>query len=688
MAESDGSVTSPAEDPSTIRCEQCGQEVPARSYCVRCGDPLGPELRKGRSGRIRDGYAAAPEEKARAVRLVSTLYPALPREEIRTFQLALLLGTALIVVLGALGFFPVAIVAAAVLVPTITIIYLYDVDTYEDEPVKVVAATFLWGVVMGVLFAWLLDQALPVQAVSTIGGSAVGGGGGGAAIPWARGVLAPLIAGALMALGPMLLLGQKRFNDVLDGATFGVASAVAFVGAQTIVTSISLFQSGLHPTGDVVPWVVRLLGIGVALPVIAAGAIGGFVGVLWLRYRSPDGQRDMLGPLGHPLVAALLAAALLAGAGLTQALLGRADVLVQAIELIILAALAVAALLWLRRIIHVGLLQESLEIPIGPDITCANCGKQTPSHTFCAECGVSLRALPKGRAAKPAATSAAAPAAASTVVGDVASPTTEKPGTPPAVPVGTAGLATGVAGGSAVAAAAAPRPHHRSWLGSQKLLVLFALLLGAVTVVSLVVAYVITQGLDQPECPGGIAPCGAAAVAPFVASAARTDDMPFPPLATYHDDATGFSFEYDPDIWSVEQHDDGFVLMSAYNGALAYIAEAAPVGQLDMERLFEARKTLLSQNLLGFDEDREPARQLLGTAILGYRRGIGGLFGGAVDSPQGPSQDYKTAVVAGTDGQIVAVTTMIIPAEALKPGLAIGDIINSSFTWPSDPVVQ
>ena len=52
-----------------------------------------------------------------------------------------------------------------------------------------------------------------------------------------------------MALGPMLLLGQKRFNDVLDGATFGVASAVAFVGAQTIVTSLSLFKSGLQPDG-------------------------------------------------------------------------------------------------------------------------------------------------------------------------------------------------------------------------------------------------------------------------------------------------------------------------------------------------------------------------------------------------------------------------------------------------------
>ena len=55
------------------------------------------------------------------------------------------------------------------------------------------------------------------------------------------------------------------------------------------------------------------------------------------------------------------------------------------------------ALIWLRRIIHLGLLQESLEIEIGPDIACANCGKPTPSHSYCGECGVSLRALPKSR---------------------------------------------------------------------------------------------------------------------------------------------------------------------------------------------------------------------------------------------------------------------------------------------------
>ena len=100
-----------------------------------------------------------------------------------------------------------------------------------------------------------------------------------------------------MVAGPLVLLQYKRFNDVLDGATFGVASGVAFVGAQTLVTALDLFDSGLRPVGEIGPWIVRLLVLGVAMPVVAAGAIGGLCGVLWLRYRAPVRDRGALGPL-------------------------------------------------------------------------------------------------------------------------------------------------------------------------------------------------------------------------------------------------------------------------------------------------------------------------------------------------------------------------------------------------------
>ena len=67
------------------------------------------------------------------------------------------------------------------------------------------------------------------------------------------------------------------------------------------------------------------------------------------------------------------------------------------INVAVQVVLAAVALLWLRRVLHLGLLEEAFEIEIGDDVTCANCGRTTARHTFCGHCGISLHALPKRR---------------------------------------------------------------------------------------------------------------------------------------------------------------------------------------------------------------------------------------------------------------------------------------------------
>jgi hypothetical protein len=198
-----------------------------------------------------------------------------------------------------------------------------------------------------------------------------------------------------MVVGPLVLLRIRSFNDVLDGATFGVAAAVTFVGAQVIAGSIDLFSAGPTPVGEALPWVARIVSIGVALPVVAAGSIGSVAGAFWLRYRSPVRDRDALGVAGRPVVAVLLAGALLVVAALATYLPG------PIVNLAVQLVSASVALLWLRRTLHLGLLEEAREIEIGDEITCANCGMPTRRHTFCANCGISLQALPKGRRPPP-----------------------------------------------------------------------------------------------------------------------------------------------------------------------------------------------------------------------------------------------------------------------------------------------
>ena len=359
--------------------------MPRVAYCIRCGDPLDDEYSDESRRRQRSRFAAAPDEPLATVALVSTIFPRLPRAEMRYFRISLMAGAAIVLGLALLGFYPVALVTAAVLVPLLMVMYVYVVDIYEDEPLSIIGATMLWGVGAGILYG-LFSRALPT-------GSAFGEPDATAIV--LSGLVMPLVEGALMLAGPLFLLSSRRFNDVLDGATFGAASAVSFAGAHVLVQALPLVNAGLRPDGDPLPWAVQLLSLGLLQPVIAAGAVGSVAGAFWLRYRAPVADRRKLGLVGVPLFAVVAGAVLLLLAGLAKTLLSLIPATV------VLAGLAAVALLWLRATIHLGLLQESREIDIERTMRCPNCGHSTPEHTFCGNCGVSLRALPRATRATP-----------------------------------------------------------------------------------------------------------------------------------------------------------------------------------------------------------------------------------------------------------------------------------------------
>lgn len=301
----------------------------------------------------------------------------------RAFRAALALGIAVVVGLGAGRVLSLGLLAAALLVPMLVLQYLYAVHVYEGEPVRVVAFTVGWGIMLGIGFGILerilTPEVASLQLVSTSHRVLVDG------------LFLPPLAVAAMAAGPLLLLPYKRFNDVLDGATFGVAAAAAFASTVVIVDSLPLLAEGLRPSGDPTAWIYRLMIDALAAPLVAAGAVGGATGAAWLRYRAPAGDRGKLGPLGHPVVAFPCAAALVAVIPIAELELRSALALLAS-----LAAIAVG-LLWLRQVIHVGLVEEAAEQRLGAAITCANCRRRTASGGFCTQCGVALKALPKAR---------------------------------------------------------------------------------------------------------------------------------------------------------------------------------------------------------------------------------------------------------------------------------------------------
>ena len=460
-----------------IDCPHCGGTVPDTRFCIRCGESLRGGNRAG-SGRRRGSYAAAPAESVARVALFSTILPHLPHADLAAFRLAFAGGLVLLLGLVAVGAFPVALVGAAVLVPALILLYVYSVDVYEGTSTVVLVLTLVWGAAWGAAFG------LGIDAITR----------GAAGLPHrvplemlTLGVIVPLLGAAAMMAGPLLLLRDRRYNDVLDGATFGVASAVAFVGAQVVAGSLDLFAGGLTPVGEPLPWVARIASIAVALPIVAAGAIGSAVGAFSLRYRAPIRDRTALGIVGRPAVAVVLAGGLFVAAALATYL---PSLIAQVAVQLVLAAVA---LVWLRQTIHLGLLEEAFEVEVGPQIVCANCGRTTARHTFCGECGIALRALPKRRTATPDAPDA--------------SPIRRPPPRPTTRSRTAVSWRTGSSSDHPFPSSG--RPHwappgdEPARLRGRSVVVGFALLLGVCLVVAVVLAIVAQAPEPPPDCQPG-----------------------------------------------------------------------------------------------------------------------------------------------------------------------------------------
>jgi len=362
-----------------MTCASCGRETPEGDFCVRCGAPLAA----GFAGRSRDRtqFAAAPHEHVAWPRVVSTLFPQLPRDSQPGFRLALGVGVAAIIVLAALRLFPVALIAAALLLPLLVVLYLVDVDAYEDEPAWAMSLTIGWGAAVGVGFGLL------ALAVAPSAGSVIVNGRSQYLV--VQGLVLPGCGFLALLLGPMILLRYQRFNAVLDGVTFGASAAAAFSGAEAITYGVHVIGGGLRPGGAVLPWIWRLLSLAVGMPVLTMGAAAAVCAALWLRYRAPARDAGALGMLGHPAVALPFAALLVMGGAVGETFLPAGGWVAW------LVAFDLVAIVLLRRAIHVGLLEECSETPIGGDFICPNCGHATERHTFCGHCGISLQALPK-----------------------------------------------------------------------------------------------------------------------------------------------------------------------------------------------------------------------------------------------------------------------------------------------------
>lgn len=369
--------------------------LPGARFDPVTGEELSPRDGKGR----RATYALQQGEPVMSFNLVSSLLPMASGTAPQTYRWALALGLLVPVVAGALGFLAFAFVAAALVVPVVYTIYLYDVNQWDDQPIGVVLGTLGAAGVLGVGFTWLWHSLLDNGAATTGAGAGLDG------VSWS-GLLVlclfvPVVSEVLKQVGPVLLARRPAFDDLIDALTFGIAAGSAYAAAETIIVNRALFSSLGHVDQvDSGFWLSLVLSAAIVKPIVYGAATGialaAFSGVgRGYSGFKPSYLRGLAEAIAANVVFQL--SMFLAGrvGGPRGAVLG----------LVLGTAVALVLVLRLRHLLHVAILEAALESASGGEdlkdaahgaAWCPSCDLPLlEGANFCVACGTAVRAASK-----------------------------------------------------------------------------------------------------------------------------------------------------------------------------------------------------------------------------------------------------------------------------------------------------
>lgn len=645
----------------TMHCRVCRADVPTAAYCGSCGAYLyrlpgnGPD-----SLRIR-AYAAAPEEQALRLSVVTTLFPHLPPHSRPAFRSGLAVLVLVLIALALLHWQAALVAVSALGVPLIFQFYLQQCHAYRDLRTWRLLLTLLTGAGLGVAWALFTGPLLAGSYLKTLGveESASQRIWEGLAVP---------VVGAILMLIPAALMRVLRppTRESLDGFLFGASGAIAYTAAAVLTRAAPQLATGLvardRPAGSLL---VQAGINGIAMPVTAAAA-GGMVGAaLWFTRRAaPPGQSR------RPMRAFVLLA--LAVVIAIYVAIGLVDIsrLTQGLQLglhLLIAAFAVVAL---RSVLHIALLHEASGVTEREPLLCSQCRHVVPEMAFCPNCGVAARASSRS-------SRSALKAAGATRLDDG-----QFVGDPQA-----AALFPGYAlPGSAYAAPLIRDTSHT------RLLLTVGLALAAVVAVIATITVNVTPAAARYACPPD---CGRAPIGPPVGQAPGKDSAPPPqahptaplvPVQTFprYTSADGkFSVAYFPAA-TVTKASDGVILRYP---------------RIDGEiRLFgtPARNRTPMQVVQDYVANRYPNAQPgyeIPNAMVGYEPGYGEVDDFTPDNPYATYSQGRLLVMAAVKNGLALVAAAEGPKVVFTPknsnhpsavNLMIANVLGNSvnsFTW-------
>ena len=374
-------------------CPRCRAELPAVAhFCHVCGqDERSADLVHRRS------FAAKPDEPVASFALISSIMPRGAGQRPQTYRIALTIALVVALVAAIFGALPIAVLVAAFAVPIVYIVYIYDVNLWEDEPIAVTGLAFaLTGVLaLGFTILWTFLRGPTPFSTSTFDGGVSAAPSVGPFLLVA--LVVPIVGEAIRQVGPVLLASRPQFDDLMDGLTFGVISGVAYASFDTLVRHWDLLTGGLQ-TQDPGLWVSLIFLEGFVKPLIFGTATGIACAEFSGLGRGYDGftPRYLRG-LGEAILANI---AYQAGTYLFS-FVGDATL---GVLLSIFWGLIILGILILRirNVLHVGLMEAALERTArdsgaeGELEFCARCEMPLVPHAaFCNACGTAVRVQPK-----------------------------------------------------------------------------------------------------------------------------------------------------------------------------------------------------------------------------------------------------------------------------------------------------
>ena len=365
----------------TMACPACGTDVAVGAFCGACGANLFAG-EGGRRDRLRIGsFAAAANEHVLRVSVASTLFPQLPERSRTPFRFGLVALLVALSVFAALRLQAPLIATAALGLPLLFVVYLYETDAHRDLPIRTLAATAILGIALGTGWAQIIGVIVSHSYDVAMGSEEDLGHA------LLEGLTIP-VSGALVMLVPAVLVRLLRppVKEALDGFVIGSLAAVSFIAAATLARLAPQLATGPTAQDRSVGALLVEAGIqGVAVPAMALAA-GGLVGTaLWLNRT-------------RVLVASVLTVVVLfAGLGLLEAV-----PISDGLQLGLHLVFAALTLLALRIGLQVALLREEHDVKNPAEqVLCPHCDHIVPDMAFCPNCGVAARSASRtSRAAR------------------------------------------------------------------------------------------------------------------------------------------------------------------------------------------------------------------------------------------------------------------------------------------------